>query len=320
MIDYNIFYKENFHLSSGFPINDKWDIFISAFNSNKRVIEVFNNIPARKKYWLVHHEYRYKEEEYPIIDDHCDLYLSPKTDEADFINIFFDNYKINIKNLKLCIDITGFLKPTLIYLLLYLKNLGITKFDSIYSEPIQYIKKEGTPFSDENVHTVRQVAGFEGNHVFDTDRDILIIGTGYEHTLIAQVAETKNHAHKIKVFGLPSLMADMYHENILRVQKVAEMVGSEITEPDGYFAPANDPFITANVLQKIINDIDQKGGYTNIYLCPLGTKAQALGFALYYLIECKDKPISIIYPFCSGYTQETSVGLSRIWKYTIEYI
>lgn len=55
-----------------------------------------------------------------------------------------------------------------------------------------------------------------------------------------------------------------------------------------------------------------------VSLCPLATKAQLLGFALYYLTECRNMPVSVLFPFCASYDRETTKGLTRIWKYTVE--
>jgi hypothetical protein len=43
-----------------------------------------------------------------------------------------------------------------------------------------------------------------------------------------------------------------------------------------------------------------------------------LGFAVYYLTERRNSATSLIFPFCEAYEQETSTGVSRIWKYTVE--
>src|SRR5207253_621115 len=86
-----------------------------------------------------------------------------------------------------------------------------------------------------------------------------------------------------------------------------------------YFVPANDPFVTANVLRRIVDDCERNGHMiTNLYLSPLATKPQALGFALFYLTEMRGKATSIIFPFCRTYSKETSLGLSRVWKYVVE--
>jgi hypothetical protein len=314
MIDYSIFYKERLRLTSAHT----WDIFISAFNSTERVQHVFKKISAKEKHWLVHPEYGYEPVEHPN-----QAFAPERCNEADFIKQFFETIGVNFTEDKICIDITGFMRPQLLFLLLFLKHNGCKKFDAIYSEPRHYTKKEKTSFSD-NVTEVRQVAGFEGCHAVDKSNDILVIGTGYDHSLIAHAAENKDKARKVQIFGFPSLAPDMYQENILRAHKAAQSVGiEEIKDPFNFFAPANDPFVTANVLKDIVKKIPEnlrKSSLTNLYLCPVGTKPQVLGFGLYFLTEWQDKAASIIFPFCESYSKKTTKGISRIWKYQIEFI
>ena len=113
----------------------------------------------------------------------------------------------------------------------------------------------------------------------------------------------------------------MYQENILRVQKASESLDHSPGDhhPDNYFAPANDPFVTADILHKIVKDIEREKEISNLYLCPVGTKVQALGFALFYLTERMNTNTSIIF-FFEKYTRKTSQGYSRIWKYTVEFL
>jgi hypothetical protein len=145
------------------------------------------------------------------------------------------------------------------------------------------------------------------------------LGAGYDHELIARVAESKEHARKLQIFGLPSLRADMYQENILRAHRASEAIGGgEELSPINYFAPANDPFVTADVLGEIVRAANAKRTITNLYLSPLATKPQVLGFCLYYLAEWRSKPGSMLFPFCRRYSRETTKGLSRIWKYSVE--
>lgn len=220
---------------------------------------------------------------------------------------------------RVCIDITGFIRPHLIFMICWLHGSGVKTFDAIYSEPSQYLKKEDTTFSDGKVTTIRQVKGFEGQHSPDLSNDILIIGSGYDDILISQVAENKNNAKKIQIFGLPSLRPEFYQQNILRAELASESVGRDTGEHhNSYFAPAYDPFVTANVIAEIINKERSMKQLSNIYLCPLATKAQVLGFTIFYLYELSEGGASIIFPFCNKYAKETSTGVSRIWKYTVE--
>ena len=112
----------------------------------------------------------------------------------------------------------------------------------------------------------------------------------------------------------------MYQENILRAHKAEDPVGSRTssTMAQACYAPANDPFVTASILSDLIEKESQRKYITNLYLSPLGTKAQTLGFGLYFVWECREKPISIIFPFCKEYSRETTYGISKIWKYSIE--
>jgi len=197
-----------------------------------------------------------------------------------------------------------------------LSKLGVRRLDAIYSEPTHYAKREMTEFSDKAVSSVRQVAGFEGYVQNDTSNDILVIGAGYESHLIAEVAEDKEKADRVVIFGLPSLRADMYQQNRLRVREASDSIGDTATGK--YFAPANNPFVAASVLSELVAKREAKRPVTNLYLAPLATKAQALGFALFYIHECEGKAVSILYPFSSVYSPDSSRGISRAWLCEME--
>ncbi|MBF0591067.1 MAG: hypothetical protein HQL02_03155 [Nitrospirae bacterium] len=322
MIDYTIFYKSNLQLNEEWSEENRWDLFISAFNSNKRVQTVYDKVKATIKYWLLLQDYNYKDGEHPI----SNIYIANTKNEGECINDYFKGYLHNkgykdIRKLKICIDITGFIRPYLMYLIRYLKYNDVNKVDIIYSEPSYYKNKEKTEFSGTVVSKVRQVDGFQGSHnTTYTSNEILIIGCGYETELIKKVAEHKNNTKKILVFGFPSLQATMYQDNILRTYEAKEPVSfSNLTTPPCYFAPANDPFVVASVLSEIVKEANQKKKITNLYLSPLATKPQVLGFVLYYLTECIDKEVSIIFPYTNVYAKETATEISRIWKYQIEF-
>ena len=204
-------------------------------------------------------------------------------------------------------------------LVLMIFEMGVKKFDVLYSEPSQYLHQEQTEFSIPPVISVRPVLGFEGSHATVTDQDLLVLGCGYEHRLIAQVSEHKRGAKKLLLYSLPSLMPDMYQESYLSSSRALE-AGGEVTQSQQRFAPANNPFATASVLQAAVKDEAQRAQISNLYLSPLATKPQALAFALYYLTELRGTASSIILPFTSGYPRSTSTGVAKIWKYTVEYL
>ena len=313
MIDYTIFYKSQMPRNGEWEV-EHWDLFISAYKPSDRVLRVYKLVPAHAKHWLILPEYHLKEDDYPeemwfAVNENCD--------EAEYIRTYFQKAAIDLHNLeRICIDITGFIKPYLAFLLRWLFLKGVQHIDCIYAEPKYYIDREETEFSYE-ITEERQILGFEGiPNNLDVNNDILIIGVGYDDRLVAKVAESRNNARKVQIYGLPSLSPQMYQENLLRASRASEAVGQGILNI--YYAPANNPFVNADLLQRIIREEERKNPITNLYLCPLATMAQALGFILYYLKECIDRPVSIIYPFCNVYPLRTGIGIQRIWKYSVE--
>jgi hypothetical protein len=84
-----------------------------------------------------------------------------------------------------------------------------------------------------------------------------------------------------------------------------------------YFSSANDPFVIASSLSSAVTTVHRHRPITNIYLTPLATKPQAVGFSLYYLRHLTNRPASIIYPNAALYDKETSKGVGRSWIYPI---
>ena len=314
MIDYEVFYKKKYAVGH-LPTDRSWDLFVSAYNADDRVNQVFQNVVASEKHWLIFPEYRYSEDEYP---DGKTFSLSDEGEIA-VLQSYLNQITVDLTKIRICVDITGFMRPHLLFLLWCFMQKGVKQFDVLYAEPSYYTDREKTDFSVGAVNEPRQVSGFEGIHNTDTTNDFLIIGSGYDDRLIARAAESKNNARKVQVFGLPSLRPDMYQENVLRANQAVEAVGVGAgDEPNNFFAPAYDPFVTASVLREIVNRNHARKPITNLYLCPLATKAQTLGFALYFLTERQNTATSVIYPFTDTYSRETSKGVARVWQYTVE--
>lgn len=314
MIDFTVMYKGELPISHPWPSDVEWDIFLSGYTAAERVRQVYEKVHAHSKHWLIFPEYGFPVGNYPN-----GAFDSSRREEAEYIKSFWTASVGEIGNRTIAVDITGFIRPYLIFLTRWLADCGVRRFDALYTEPVIYGNREHTKFSDEVVEEVRQIAGFEGIHSTDTSNDYLIIGAGYDHQLIAQVAENKEFSKKVQIFGLPSLRADMYQENVLNAYQAEEAVGRDtVDESSSYFAPANDPFVTASTLQEIVARINVRKPVTNLYLSPLATKPQVLGFALYFLTERRNTATSLIFPFCRSYNPETTKGISRIWKYTVE--
>jgi len=311
---YLLFYKKRLSLDKRWA--GRWDIFISAYNSSERVPLIFQKVRAGEKHWLILPEYRYLPDEYPKVGE---AHADPASNEIEFMSKFLAKLGPNLASKRIAIDITGFIGHYVLVLVRLLQILGVAECDVIYGEPVRYLHSERTRFSDEAVLSVRQVGGFEGIHTTDTSDDLLVLGVGYDFRLIAEVANEKEHARKVQLFGLPSLRPDMYQENLLRASKVSEAVGPDASVPQHFrYAPAHDPFVTASVLSKLVREHRASYPRANVYLSPLSTKAQTLGFAIFYLAECLETATSLVYPFCDCYMQETSEGLSGAWLYHLE--
>ena len=310
MTDYSYLYRETVSLDQ--LAGGAWDFFISAHNPTERVLKVFESVNANQREWISHTEYGLSADKVP-----AGAFKSAATREDDFIVEFFENRLkgADLRGMSICVDVTGFMRPHMLYLVHYLAAMGVKKVDVIYAEPGHYKKLDDTHFSSDRVHTVRQVAGYEGVTVNQTHNDLLIVNAGFEDRLTAEVAEDKDKARKVVLLGLPSLKADMYQQGVLRTRKARDALGEGAKE---LFAPAADPFATATVLSQLVAKERTANGIDNLYLSPLSTKPSALGFALFYIRECQQTPTSIIYPFSAEYAADASEGIGRIWRYEFE--
>lgn len=319
-VDYGLFLREEIFGTSGWQTLDSYDLFLSGFNYGERIKLVFDAVSAAKKIWLIHEEYGLAAHNLPV----GDRFELSGTDESTYcrtlVDGLIDKGILNPATSRLCIDITGILRPHLMFLVLYLNRLGFGCIDLIYAEPKHYALKEKTPFSTGSIYDVRPVRGFEGSPSSRGSNDFLVIGMGYDDRLLAAVAETKDKADKHQIFGLPSLRADMYQESVLRSRMAADELGDPgFSEYHRSFAPANDPFGTASVLREIVERRLTSAPDTSVILCPLGTKAQALGFALYYMFDCGPIGARVLFPFSKGYSAKTGTGLARAWLYRVEF-
>lgn len=291
------------------------DIFISAYNESARVQDVFRDVTIADKRWWAVPEYGYSADELSGLAD-CTRF--EERSEDDLVLRGFGPLRDALAaGARLCIDVTGFMRNQILFMMKYLNDLGVPAFDALYTEPSHYARKAETVFS-ERVSLVRQVKGFEGAHGIDTANDVLLLGVGYDHDPMARAMLYKDNARLVQLHSLPSLSADMYHESLLRLDRVSS--GSARPNDESVvFASANDPFVTATALSQAWADMNARKPVTNIYLCPQATKVQALGFGLFFLAELRAAPASIILPSVEQYSRNTSSGVGRSWIYPIVF-
>lgn len=315
MIDYSIFYRNSYQDSKNLP---NYDIFISAFNSSERVQNSYDNVKAQRKIWLIHPEYLYTDLEIPSGNDIVAPTIEEK-DEISQVNKLIDCLG-NVENFSICIDITGFMRHVLVFLIVKLKFLNINSFAAIYSEPDSYSKDEQTEFSTITSESVKTIAGISAD-IESKFQNHLIINVGYDHKIINQVTSYLDNAIVHPLFSFPSLSADMYQQSASRASLSGEVTKKDEWISNRKFSPANNPFATAQVISELITELDLKNNRkNNFYLSPLSTKAQTLGFAIYWALEGEKRDISILLPECLTYSRETSKGLKRLWLYTVELV
>jgi len=296
--------------------SNNWDLFISAYNDSDRVKAAFGSISALNKQWWIIPEYGYAASEVSHLSNAVMLTGNEReVIQQGLAASTFDQEKEQA----ICIDITGLMRPHILYLMAYFKSIGICRFDFMYTEPEQYLRKSETRFSIGEDVNVETVSGYIGAHetTQSDEVDILLLGVGYDHHLMAHVSRVKESARPIQLHSFPSLSADMYHESILRLDRVWSERTNRSTD-EVFFTSANDPFVTAASAADAISSVRKNKKISNIYLSPLATKAQAVGFGLFYLRDLVGKPASIIYPNCSQYSRETSTGVGRSWIYPID--
>jgi hypothetical protein len=312
-MNYTIQYRRRVAATDLARLEMQWDVLLSAFNPTGRVRNAFRDLSAEEKLWLVQSEYEFTADELPMDDA---IYMAEDERETTVVKGLLDRVG-NLQGKRLVVDITGFMRHTLLVLVHRLFDSGMDRFWLVYSDPGRYRMNEATQFSKGGVKEVRQVPGYFGSRdAGDIESDILVLGTGYDVDMMRAVVEDKRRASRFDVFGLPSLQPAMYQENVLSVALLDE--GYEASNIERLYAGANDPFATAQVLHDTFADDLKSGKIGSLYLAPTGTKVQALGFALFYLSECRDLPASIILPLPVRYAKETTSGHSRTWIYEVD--
>lgn len=310
---YYMYYKDELSIDEEWP---KWDLFLSAYNLSERLSKVFDKVDALEKFWLIFPEYAFEEGELPV--QGSTITVDRGTEAVQLQPVISKLSLKDFKDCSICIDATGFMRAQLLFLLAFFKKSGFSKVDFLYCEPSNYSKKEHTKFSEGSLYETRQVIGYQGRGSQSHKKDLLIVSCGYDSQLISRVAQQYENSEIVPLLGFPSLRADMFQESILRTVAAEESFAPEsLRKP--IFAPASDPFETAQAISQYIDQNDCLNNYEHIYLCPLSTKPQVLGMGLVFLNEFERSNVSVLYPFSEKYAKETSQGISKIWKYTFEF-
>lgn len=291
-----------------------YDLFLSALNDSARVRALEGAVHASRKVWLVHEEYGYGADGLPggefVRASHSS---SPAESWAQVLGEL--DVAGSLAGKSIAIDITGMMRPHIAMLPLALKSMGISRVTIFYSDPDSYKLGERTTFTRGPVDRVGLVPGMEGSHSnLPSPRDALIVGVGYDHSLVTAVIDDKPNAEHVILLGLPGLQPHMYQESMLMLANSRNSI-RHYRPASHIFAPANDPFATAQVLSEKVESL---GELDHLYLSAVGAKPHVLGFALYYWCEGVSRNASFLVPFAEKYARETSKGVDAVHEYILE--
>lgn len=316
MIDYDIYYRESLSELDIQNIKDI-DIFISAFNESERVGKVYNKIVAKNKFWFIQPEYHFSDE---LVSSLNNIICTNYFDESQQVKDIINRLGKELKNKIIYIDCTGFMRHTLVFLIIKLGVMGLKKINIIYSEPISYIDNDNTKFSE----LCREVRAIKGtNFTKAGKKESTIMSIGYDSELMSQMLNAFEGVVFYPLFSFPSLSADMFQQSIIKSSNIQfSNIKNLSNNNNRNFAPAHDPFSTAKVISGLVKKI-KKQHITNIYLSPLSTKAQVIGHTYFWWKEHEELKdlgvnVNITLPIPCSYQSKTSRGVGRIWNYTLE--
>jgi len=291
-----------------------FDLFLSSFNDSFRVSALADAVTASRKAWIIHDEYRYAREELPPGDlVRAPQSVAPSESWVEVLAHF--GGEDGLAGLRVAIDITGMMRPHIAMLPFALKQAGAREVTVYYSDPESYVAGERTRFTKGPVARVGLIPGMEGAHTNrPSPRDVLIIGAGYDDSLVKAVADDKPNAEHVVLLGLPGLQPHMYQESVLKLERARESI-RDFRPASRSFAPANNPFATAHV---IASRVASMGAVDHVYLSAVGAKPQVLGFSWYYWCDAAGGNSSFVHPFAERYERDTSNGLSMIHEYVLE--
>lgn len=292
----------------------QYDLFLSSLNDSTRVRTLADAMTATRKVWIVHDEYSYPPDELVEFEAvSAPQSIAPAESWARVLAHVGGT--AGLSGLRVAIDITGMMRPHIAMLPFAMKQAGAESVTVYYSDPDSYVSGERTTFTKGPVARVGLIPGMEGAHTNrPSPRDALIVGAGYDHGLVKAVADDKPNAEHVILLGLPSLQPHMYQESVLKVENAREAI-RDYRPSSRIFAPANDPFATAQVIAAKVAAL---GHLDHLYLSAVGAKPQVLGFSWYYWCEGAGENTSFLFPFAERYERETAKGIAAVHEYVLE--
>lgn len=209
------------------------------------------------------------------------------------------------------VDITGLPVGALAMMVRCFK-VAQQKVTWVYAEPGRYIDGAQTEFAT-GLQPVGPLRGFAAEGIGENEGALVVLA-GYDSAAIKAVTDYRKGAHpRYLIIPFPSLQADMYQENVLRIQRVRDSTGVDVADRSlGVRIPAFDAWGVVEQLDMI----RQETNSMTLSVAPLSTKAQTLGVLLWWcrLGEKRDS-VSLVVPQYKLLVSGVSEGMGRIWRY-----
>jgi len=224
---------------------------------------------------------------------------------------FLIEESVDLHNKLVVLDITVFTKPYLFILIKLLKEeFELDKIFIIYTEPEVYGKRNNNEYTlTDGLYHINHIPGFHG-HPINTN-DALIVLLGFEGNRALDIYYNVNPDVTYALNGFPAFQPGWQMKSIEMNKRFLSESGANLHL---FNAPANDPFETMRILEKIIEDLNTNWPNLDVVIAPLGTKVQALGTLLCAL---KNQKIRIVYPYPSQYSTNYSEGYGISWIFKV---
>lgn len=218
---------------------------------------------------------------------------------------------------KVVVDFSVMIKPYTFILLKYLSDiLDLERIYLLYTEPASYHKSrakivpDGSNYFTKGSIKTGEIPSYSGSKDLSKKKALIVL-LGFEGERAVEVVRAVESDITIPINGFPAYRPEFKDISIVSNEEL--LWESEIFKNLDY-APANDPFETKKVLEKIYSQYSDR---YNISVAPLGTKPMALGSCLFAL---QHKDCRIIYPYPTEYNLKSSKGCGATWVYIVNFL
>ena len=281
-----------------------YDLFIAFCGFEKRCLSIIKNIPSEaidRGIVFINNEAPAEsvenlEQFKDVLRDKADIkhinIFNPIEVADSIIEVISKNCE-GIDSPRLLVDITSFThEALLIFLAIAKRVLKNVYIEYVYCNAAVYaseLEDTAEQWLSRGIKEVRSVLGYAGD-LKPSQETVLIMMVGYECERAWQVIDSISPEELIITYNDASGSTDQtngdanqHHAELLRD------LAAYYQNPKQYIIPSNNPFETANKLEKVISTISAD---TNIIIAPMNNKLATIGAGI---VALKKTEIQICY-------------------------